>query len=328
MLRRLLTPALTHTQLAHKAPTTSTTTPFPSANQWPHTLHSRSLTDTPKRIKPATGQGYISRKVRPDPNTLPPIQPLPCPLRPPTAFMLWLAHKRYVNVDMTSGVAPRSAFDLKAVVNLDYSDEYREIGKLKRAPYVEKAKSLKDKYSVEMKKHLESLQGHAEKGSGRNKRDKDPETIAARKAALKETQERRKQQKRAIAIENARLAQLRHQENSETRTALLNPNLADEGKIDRIAKDVLFLKRATLRRADLKEEEKEPKKTATTRKTESATEYVPPFVKAALAAVKKENALKEKAALDAKNTEIALQEKEAKPALKPNQSGWKQQPPQ
>ncbi|KAI8832844.1 hypothetical protein BJ741DRAFT_613915, partial [Chytriomyces cf. hyalinus JEL632] len=295
MLRRLLTPALRHTQLAYKA-TATTTISFPSPNQWPQTVHSRFLTDIPKRIKPATGQGYISRKIRPDPNTLPPVQPLPCPERPPTAFMLWLADKRYVNVDMTRGVAPRSAFDLKAVVNLDYIDEYREIGKLKRAPYVDRAKSLKDKYSVAMKKHLESLQGHAEKGSGRNKRDKDPETTAARKAALKETQERRKEQKRAIAIENARLAQLRAEENRQTRTALLNPNLADEEKIDRIAKDVLFLKRATLRRADL-EEETEPK--AATRKTESAADYVPPFVKAALAAVKKENALKEKDALDA-----------------------------
>ncbi|KAJ3245402.1 hypothetical protein HDU78_009275 [Chytriomyces hyalinus] len=324
MLRRLLTPALRNTQLAHKP--TTTTSSFPSPKQWPQTLHPRSLTDTPKRIKPATGKGYISRKVRPDPNTLPPVEPLPCPARPPTAFMLWLAHKRYVNVDMTRGVAPRSAFDLKAVVNLDYIDEYREIGKIKRQPYVDRAKSLKDKYSVAMKKHLESLQGHAEKGSGRNKRDKDPETIAARKAALKETQERRKEQKRAIAIENARLAQLRAEENRQTRTALLNPDLADEEKIDRIEKDVLFLKRATLRRADLEEEETKPK--AATRKTESASDYVPPFVKAALAAVKKENALNEKAALDAKNAENALKEKEAKPAPKLNRSGWKQQPSQ
>ncbi|KAJ3404877.1 hypothetical protein HDU80_002231 [Chytriomyces hyalinus] len=324
MLRRLLTRALTHTQLPHKAPAAAT--PFPSPNQWHHTFLPRFFTDTPKRIKPATGQGYISRKVRPDPNTLPPVQPLPCPARPPTAFMLWLAHKRYVNVDMTRGVPPRSAFDLKAVVNLDYIDEYREIGKVKRQPYVDRAKSLKDKYSVAMKKHLESLQGHAEKGSGRTKRDKDRETIAARKAALKETQERRKEQKRAMAIENARLAQLRAEENLKTRTALLNPNLADEEKIDRIEKDVLFLKRATLRRADLEEEEIEPK--AATRKTESAADYVPPFVKAALAAVKKENALKENAAVDAKNAEKALEEKEAKPAQKPNRSGWKQQPSQ
>ncbi|KAJ3231088.1 hypothetical protein HDU78_007931 [Chytriomyces hyalinus] len=219
---------------------------------------------------------------------------------------------------MTRGVPPRSAFDLKAVVNLDYIDEYREIGKLRRA---------KDKYSVEMKKHLESLQGHAvsypspsaypqnynpetpntnprilstlnqEKGSGRNKRDKDPETIAARKAALKETQER---------------------QNIRTRTPQLNPNLAGEEKIDGIAKD--GLKRATLGRADLEEKEKEPKTTTITRKTESAAEYVPPFVKAALDAVKMEKKLKEKAALEAKNAEKALQEKEAKPAPTPNES--------